>query len=36
MSEWVSECCGAPIDLDIPICQECKEWSDPINLDEDE
>lgn len=32
----VSDCCGAGIDIDIPICQECGEWSEPVNLNEDE
>lgn len=35
-AELVSACCGAGIDIDIPICQQCGEWSEPINLDEDE
>ena len=34
--EIVSACCGAGIDTDIPICQQCGEWSEPINLSEDE
>lgn len=33
---YVSDCCGAGIDLDIPICQDCGEWAEPVNLEEDE
>ena len=35
-SEMVSDCCNAGIDIDIPICQECGEWAEPVNLEEDE
>ena len=33
---YISECCGAAIDVDIPICQRCKEWSEPIEGEEEE
>jgi hypothetical protein len=38
MSEWVSECCGAPEieqSMDIGICTECKEHCDYEDLEED-
>jgi hypothetical protein len=35
-AELVSACCGGGIDTDIPICQECGEWSEAVKEDEEE
>ncbi len=31
-----SECCGADVDEDVPLCSDCKEWCDTYDEDEEE
>lgn len=33
---YLSECCGARTNPDIPICSECGEWCDVYDDDEDD
>jgi len=31
----LSECCGADVDQDVPICSSCKEWCDVYDDEEE-